>query len=111
MFEKIKRFWRDKREWRFLREKITRGFSEKETWCLDHTIAKFVLPRLKYFREVRGGCPGCFNKPKEWYIILDKMIFAMEKIAIDDDFPDKHEDNKIQEGCKLFGKWFQCLWW
>lgn len=30
----------------------------KETWNLDYTIAKFVLPRLKLFKKLNNGYPG-----------------------------------------------------
>jgi len=49
---------------------------------------------------------------EEWYTILDKMIYAMDKIANDEHYAVYVEEyNRIQEGCKLFGKWFLHLWW
>ena len=32
-------------------QKITRGFTDEEIWNLDNTIAKWLLPRLKYLKE------------------------------------------------------------
>jgi len=108
---KIHRLKSERRERRFFYQRLEDGFSDDDLWNLDSTIAKFVLPRLKRFREIEAGHPGCFEDPKDWYVILDKMIFAMEKIATDEHcFPPKHESDKIQEGCKLFGKWFLSLW-
>jgi len=61
---------------------------------------------------------------KRFIDVLDKMIFAMKEIS--ENFPSEetfYENNKIdkdglneyhariQEGCELFGKHFQTLWW
>lgn len=33
----------------------------KETWNLDCTIAKFIIPRLKLYKKVINGYPGRLN--------------------------------------------------
>jgi hypothetical protein len=109
----------EKRDWKFFWQRRTRGWSDDETWCLDTTIAKFVLPRLKRFREIDCGYPGGL-KEKEWETILDKMIFSFEQIVsedsdkrLDGETDGQYQDrrSRIREGLKLFGKWFQALWW
>lgn len=42
-----------KRFWKFLRQRITRGWDDSETWSLDSKITEFILPRLKRFKEIR----------------------------------------------------------
>lgn len=37
----------DEREEKFSQQRIERGFDDSETWSLDCTITKFILPRLK----------------------------------------------------------------
>lgn len=91
-------------------QRRTRGWDDSDTWSLDFTIAKFVLPRLKKFREIDFGYPGNMSE-EEWREILDKMIYAMEFNAKDEIIMDKEENEKIQEGNKLFGKYFNSLWW
>lgn len=104
----------------------------KETWDLDYTIAKFVLPRLEYFKKVNNGYPGHdeMDTPEKWDAALDKMINAFRTLASDnyyyaeyginsDDYPDRKSylaaidarTTEIQEGLMLFAKWYRHLWW
>ena len=48
----------------------------KETWNLDCTIAKFIVPRLKLFKKVVDCYPGHLDSMDEWYEIIDKMIYS-----------------------------------
>ena len=59
----------------------------RECWCLDYTIAKFVLPRLKQFKKDNIGYPERdeADTPEKWDEILDRMILAFEYV-IDDDW-------------------------
>lgn len=86
----------------------TWGFDESELWNFDITIAKFILPRLIKFKENNpGGYPAILTLD-EWNDILNKMIFAFEKITQEKQLEYPKE---IQEGTELFGKWIQALWW
>ena len=78
------RFYRIRRRLYFIKRWIkhfyqrrTRGWDDSDTWSLDHTIAKFVLPRLKLFRKIDFGYPAGLTS-EEWNWILDEMIWAME---------------------------------
>ena len=106
-------------------QKLTRGYSDKELWGLDFTIAKFVYPRLKAFkRSRRFGFPAELSEEK-WEKTLDKMILAFEllcEIEGETIVPKEYLENektidkyfesekKIDEGLKLFGKYFRNLW-
>ena len=98
----------------------------KETWNLDYTIAKFVLPRLKLFKKLNNGYPGIegMETEEKWDEALYKMIWSFEQVANDyeicmpinfkdSDWRDKCNDmnDKIQECLLLFAKWFQHLGW
>jgi hypothetical protein len=92
-----------------------RGFSDSETWSLDVVISKFILPRLKRFKEVNNGYPGHLT-PEGWNEIIDKMIFAFEfNITMDEWSSNKEgfdaEVAKYEEGMQLFAKYFRDLWW
>lgn len=63
----------DERAQLFIKQKEERGFSDDELWSLDKTIALFIFPRLKRFKEIYGGFPGNLSS-EEWDQILDKMI-------------------------------------
>lgn len=95
--------------------KLTRGFTDEEIWNLDHTAAEWLIPRLKYLKENTCGYPPDFESFGEWLKILQKMIDAFE-LYLEDEWPDdpevmKKQNEIIEEGMQLFGKYFRNLWW
>lgn len=54
----------------------------KETWSLDITFAKYIIPRLKKFKKLNNGYPGDeeMDTPEKWDDALDKMIQAFEYV-------------------------------
>lgn len=40
-----------KRQIKFFWQRLTRGFDDSVTWSLDITVAEFMLPRFKLYRE------------------------------------------------------------
>lgn len=79
-----------------------------DTWSMDHTLAKMILPMLKQLQATKHGSPGVDDEdvpdelkstsapPKEneydtdgnwhkrWDYVLNEMIFAFEKKNDDD---------------------------
>ena len=93
-------------------QKLTRGYSDEELWNLDYTICKWLLPRLKTFKEETNSYPSTLTSPKEWDDILEKIILALELHS--SDLPSNKEQTRseqIREGFELFGKYFWNLWW
>lgn len=68
------------------RQKKNRSIKYKDIYSLDNTIARFVLPRLKFFKKNIIGYPPDITF-EEWKDILNKMILAFELIL------DKSEPN------------------
>ena len=112
-------FIHDKRRLRWNRMKKRYGFDDRELWDLDFTLAVYIYPRLKYFREhyANDFHPCDVADSEEWKNILDTMLFAFEdtlkkdsrdSLEVDDY---KAYNDKIAEGLMLFGKYFQSLWW
>ena len=91
-------------------QRLERGFDDTETWNLYVTIAGFVVPRLKRFKEVTIGYPASMTE-KEWDECLDKMIFAFETVLNEDDDIDICDNEKVVEGLSLFAKHYLHLWW
>lgn len=60
----------------------------KETWNLDVTFAKYIIPRLKKYKEVSITYPGLgeMDTPEKWDEALDKMIQAFEYIIDLDEY-------------------------
>lgn len=99
----------------FTYQKLTRGFSDRVTWNLDKDISKFILPRLKRFKELNNGFPVGLTT-EQWDEYLDKMILAFEinmryhKYDVSQE-PSKEDWKKFDEGIELFGRYFKDLWW
>jgi hypothetical protein len=101
----------DKREVEYSKQRIERGFDDSETWSFDTTIASFILPRLRRFKEVRGGYPSSITND-EWDNILDKMIIGFDLVIKDcNGIISDEEVKQMNEGMDLFRRWFFDLWW
>lgn len=100
-----------RRRIRFFLQRRARGWDDSETWNLDTTIAEFVLPRLKRFKEVTNGYPGTdeFPTPESWDVALDKMIRAFEIVLAGDIGLEEYPE--FREGMDLFAKHYLQLWW
>ena len=98
------------RQKRLARQIKERGWSDEDTWSLDWTIAKFILPRLKRFAKLQNGFPGSTTS-KEWNEILEQMIEAFELYSKGGWELDKEDIQKAQKGLELFAKWYGDLWW
>lgn len=109
IFQKLKRkiiYWYQRR---------TRGFDNRELWSLDYTIASFVLPRLKVFRNYTHGYPSRFENMEQWQKTIDEMIFAMEFTIKEGEGKFNSETyqeeyKRYRRGMKLFCKYFHGLW-
>lgn len=113
LFQHIKQQdWRlVKRDFLLFKQRRTKGFDDSETWSLDHTIAKFALPRLKVFKNLNKSHPEKLTH-QEWKDIIDEMIYAMEYYNDLDNnmYSNKFDYTRIEKGCKLFGEYFGNLW-
>lgn len=105
------------------------GFCEWEFYSLDYSMALYIYPRLREFREkyAKYGTPSsfCFDENgkqyeddrghENWLATIDKMIRAFELIIKDDDIGDmdilKEHDKQIEEGLNLYAKNYRALWW
>ena len=88
--------------------------SYNELWNLDTTIAEWILPRLRRFREISDGYPSVLSE-EEWNEILDKIIHGFELIAgqfqVEPYIGNSERiETEIEEGMNLFAKWIRALW-
>ncbi len=101
----------DDRQEEWYNQRKENGFDDTETWNLQTTIAKFALPRLKWFKKRHYDHP-CDITFEKWDEILDNMIFSFEYYAKDEWTPISDEDfERVKEGMKLFGEYYGDLWW
>ena len=68
------------------KQKKIRNIKYKDVINLDKTIARFILPRLKFFKKKTYTYPISFTI-EEWKSTIDKIILAFELI-LDDYEPD-----------------------
>lgn len=92
----------------FTKQRIERGFDDSELWSLFSTIAKYIYPRLKAFKEKCIGIPSNYSEER-WDKELDKMCKAFKLIG-EDKVTTFKEDEIIQEGFKSFYNNFFNLW-
>ena len=93
---------------------------EEELWDLDYTLAKYILPRLIKFKEIKkNSYPQSLSGAEEWCSVLDKMIYSFEKVVNDSWTKPKTKELKenmlceikrYEEGMSLFAKHFKDLW-
>ena len=102
----------------FADEKRRSGVSPDETWNLDVSIATFLVPRLRKFRELTDKYPAVGGVPtmEAWHGILDRTIAAFEALMDDEphgitDEERKERDAMINEGIALFAKYLRGMWW
>lgn len=98
-----------------------------DTWSMDDTLALIILPMLKQLKESKHGYPSDLNE-QEWDKILDEMIWAFEQKSKEIDAIDMCADKctnysdpvciscieetqeRISNGFRLFGKYYEGLW-
>jgi hypothetical protein len=114
---------------------IAQTIDVEELYDLDVTIARFILPRLMAFKKHNERTPRLTMSQEEWNEVLDKMIYAFERIACrtEEDTPEykayikaiwnNEEDlahlkqeakaslKPISEGLSLYHKYYRNLWW
>lgn len=91
-------------------QRINRGFDDSELWNLDTTIIKFILPRLKAFKDYTKSIPYDLKSETEWKDILDQIILGFE-LYLESNIADLNDsESKIDEAFKLFFKYFKSLW-
>lgn len=103
----------DKREKKFKKQRIKRGFDESETYSLCDTIARFSIPRLQEFIEIYEAC-NMDTETRDEFIKKSKMLLdAFELItrAEGNRIWTPEEETRVEEGLAVFPDIFLGLWW
>lgn len=58
---------------------------DNELWNFDYTICKWMIPRLKRFKQINCAYPGIapYDTPEKWDAALDQMIRSFELLQYD----------------------------
>ncbi len=107
-----------------------------DVWSVDYTLAHIIHPMLIKLKEKKQGAPcvdNCdvpehlksFNAPRfhegqniddfffdRWDWVLDEMIFAFDSIITYEAVAVTFKSRvRIDNGARLFGKYYSALWW
>lgn len=102
------------------------GFDPRDLWSLDHAMFKWLLPRLKKFKDTAMTCPflpgysheslhdddSMAEMEAEWQAILEEIIWTLEYL-IENDWPIKGYDeeyDRVMRGYGLLIKWLPAMW-
>lgn len=100
----------DKRRPRYLKQVEKLGFDDTETWSLDTTFVKFLLPRLKRYKEIAAIDLDAHEGYRE---AIDAMIVGFSHVLSDEYFfcTNKKINDEIQLAFDMLAKWYGALWW
>lgn len=72
-------------------QRVTKGYSDCDTWNLDAYYSNMMIASLSQFRAEVQGYPGYMDSIEEWYAILDKIIFLLKQANEDEPLEEKNE--------------------
>jgi len=99
-----------KRTAKLLNQYKRQGWCDADTWSLDATLARLILPRLKRYQKTTMSS-ATQKSEKEWNDILDKMIKGFEFIASPEYYGYNADEKKmVEETLQLFAEYFTDLW-
>jgi len=109
-----------------------------DVWSMDNTLAHIIVPMLEKLQEMKHGAPCVDNKDvpkhlhspenfdwsedtdvnffKRWDYVMDEMIWTFtfirdnDVLMIDDEKERERTQKRIENGTRLFGKYYQNLW-
>jgi len=102
--------------------KVSVQLDPYDIWNADDTLALVIYPVLVKYRNNLTGYPCnmdgvdakfIIDDKKKWEHILDEMIYSFEMIINEDESPDLRteiEEARVQNGLRLFGKYYTHLW-
>lgn len=106
------KLYKIKKQIKYWFQKRITGFSDRELWNLDQTMAEFILPRIIRFKEIGGSSVPSDLTQQEWINILDDIIYSMEAIKNQfDDISETYNDERVSKGTNLLGKYFTHFWY
>lgn len=99
----------------YKKQRLERGFDDSELWSLDCTIAEFIAPRLKAYKEAAakiGDHPFDITS-EEWQNILGEMVEGFEIYPEHFHWVEEEAERnwkKVNKALSHFHKYFFTLW-
>lgn len=98
----------DTREELFKQQRIERGFDDSETWSLDGTFSKFMLPRLERYREITKDM---FDEQDDFNTKIDELIESLKLHTHCDGYISNETREQIKKGLRHLPEIYLGLWW
>jgi len=103
---------------------------EFDTWNMDVTLSHIIVPMLEQFiknckscahidlNDIPGVDPNIKSQDyetefKHWQYVLGEMLFAFKFVRDEDSFSttsNKSLEARVNNGLRLFGKYYRYLW-
>lgn len=117
--------------------KVDIRVDDYDIWNADTTMATIIVEVLKKYREDMTGSPYVENDDvpehlrmtteqiaeflesgetdsqfhERWKYVVDEMIYAMNIVAHNDEYEySKEQDERVNNGLTLFGKYMRAIW-
>jgi hypothetical protein len=99
-------------------QKVKIKYHNYDTWSLDHTLALIIVPGLKQLKATNHGyghvddedlptvCLKDASGEERWEWLMDELIWTFNQIAEECTY----DDARIDNGLRLFGKYYRGLW-
>jgi hypothetical protein len=92
--------------------KRAQKYVDSLTWSLDVTIAKMLLPLVKRFKHnyLKNIDPVSTGLTRDK---LNDIVYALEHISGEKVWwgLNTKQEERIDRGCELFGKYLRHMWW
>jgi hypothetical protein len=118
--------------WERRKRKVRVRIDPYDVYSMDSTLALIILPMLRMLKDNKNGAPYTddedapehlrsttprepdwgtdSNIHKRWDWIMGEMVFAFEEVVKDDVEYDQAVADRVNNGLRLFGKYYQALW-
>lgn len=96
---------------KFWWQRITRGWDDSETWSMDQSLAKRILPFLHAFQEIKNHHPDDLTM-EQWTSHINEMIWGFLWYAEGKQYNciSLKTAERAHNGINLFAKYFKHLW-
>lgn len=88
---------KDKRRKRWIKQRIKRGYSDRDIWSFDNFLAQVIADGVRQIAQIGGYPLGFENDPDKWGETLNFIAdqfewYAKEQFTVGKGFQDKVND-------------------
>lgn len=93
------------------RQRMKRGWSDRDAWSLDHHLAHVISGAIRYMADIAHGWPGEPMTYEEWVQILRDIADGFEAHTLGYDGPEVKAERQVKfnMAMDLFAKYYPHL--